>query len=137
LPRRERKANASLLTFTALEGPHPAYFRLIKLWKVADWLQVSSLKNAIVDCMCRIADATNSVPTPDDTRAIWGDDAGDTSQLGKLVLDLFVWKKTGHLIDTHPDSWDERFLRSLVGKLKERDRERERGVDCVFDGMDG
>lgn len=40
------------------------------------------------------------------------------------MLDLFVWKKTGHLIDTHPDSWDERFLRLLVGKLKERDWER-------------
>lgn len=29
-----------------------------------------------------------------------------------------MWKKTGHLIDTHPDSWDERFLRCLVGRLK-------------------
>jgi len=119
---------------TALEGPHPAYFRLIKLWKVADWLQVSSLKNAIVDCMCRIADATNSVPTPDDTRAIWGDQAGDTSQLGRLVLDLFVGKKTGHLIDTHPDSWDERFLRLLVGKLKGRERERGVGAPWVEGG---
>lgn len=47
------------------------------------------------------------------------------------MLDLFVWKKTGHLIDTHPDSWDERFLRLLVGRLKERDRERGMGAPWV------
>lgn len=93
---------------------------------------MSSLKNAIIDNICQIADATNSVPTPDDTCAIWSDDtAGDMSQMERLVLDLFVWKKTGHLINTHPDSWDERFLRSLVGKLKERDWEMGMGAPWV------
>lgn len=105
----------------ALAGPHPAYFRLIKLWKVADQIQVPSLKNSIIDTLVRIADATNSVPTPDDTHALFGDNVGeDMAKLAQLTLDLFVWKKTGHLISTHPDSWHEGFLRGLVVRLKER-----------------
>jgi len=110
----------------ALDGPHPAYFRLIKLWKVADMLQVTACKNAIIDTLASIADVTNSVPTPDDTHAVYSDDVGaDMGKLGALTLDLFVWKKTGHLISTHPDSWHERFLRSLVVKLKEREEGRD------------
>ncbi|KAL6714536.1 hypothetical protein ACLMJK_007961 [Lecanora helva] len=109
------------LEHESLEGPHPAYFRLIKLWKVADVLQVPSCKNAIIDTLASIADATNSVPTPDDTHAIFDDDVGeDMAALGSLTLDLFVWKKTGHLISTHPDSWHERFLRRLVVQLKDK-----------------
>lgn len=91
---------------------------------MADWLQVSACKNDIIDEIARIADATNSVPTPDDTRAMFDEDVeGDMAKLEQLTLDLFVWKKTGHLITTHPDSWDERFLRMLVCRLKEKDRE--------------
>lgn len=84
-------------------------------------LQVTACKNAIIDTLASIADATNSVPTPDDTHALFGNEVGeDMAKLGALTLDLFVWKKTGHLISTHPDSWHERFLRSLVVKLKEK-----------------
>ena len=59
---------------------------------MADWLQVQGLKNAIVDEMSRRADVTNSVPTPDDTRNIFGE--GVEEEIGKLrelMLDLFVW----------------------------------------------
>ena len=31
------------LTHENLDGPHPAYFRLVRLWKVGDWLQVSEI----------------------------------------------------------------------------------------------
>ena len=80
------------LTHESLDGPHPAYFRLIRLWKVADWLQVQGLKNAIVDEMARRADATNSVPTPDDTRNVFGEGVGEEmGVLRELVSDLFVW----------------------------------------------
>jgi len=33
------------------------------------------------------------------------------------------WKKIDALIESHPDSWDESFLRHLVGKLKRREGE--------------
>ncbi len=59
---------------------------------MADWLQVQGLKNAIVDEMARKADATNSVPTPDDTRNVFGE--GVEEEIGKLrelMLDLFLW----------------------------------------------
>ena len=86
-----------------------------------DWLQASACKNAIIDEIVKIADATNSVPTPDDTRATFDENVeGDMAQLERLTLDLFVWKKTGHLISTHPDSWDERFLRMLICRLKKK-----------------
>lgn len=31
------------LTHESLDGPHPAYFRLVRLWKLGDWLQVCTL----------------------------------------------------------------------------------------------
>ena len=36
------------------------------------------------------ADETNSVPTPDDTRSLWGVEE-DMGGLKELVVDLFVW----------------------------------------------
>ena len=53
---------------------------------------MQGLKNAIVDEMARRADATNSVPTPDDTRNIFGEGVGEEiGKLRELMLDLFVW----------------------------------------------
>ncbi|KAL8666886.1 MAG: hypothetical protein Q9202_001126 [Teloschistes flavicans] len=129
---------------------HPAYFRLIRLWVLADELQVEGARNAVVDFMAKVADRSNSVPTPDDTRMVFGscdnavmneegesggDAAGGKVGMGmgmgmmvregaglrKLVVDLFAWKKTDHLVEGHDDSWDENFLRLLVGKLKRMD----------------
>ena len=53
---------------------------------------MQGLKNAIVDEMARRADATNSVPTPDDTRNVLGVGGGEEiGKLRELMLDLFVW----------------------------------------------
>ena len=42
--------------------------------------------------MAKRADATNSVPTPDDTRSVFGEEVGEgVERLGELILDLFVW----------------------------------------------
>ncbi|KAL8723489.1 MAG: hypothetical protein Q9225_000222 [Loekoesia sp. 1 TL-2023] len=88
------------------ECQHPAYFRLIRLWLLADELQVEGCKNAIVDMMARVADKSNSVPTPDDTRTVFGEDGvREGSGLRGLVVDLFAWKKTDHLVEGHEDSW--------------------------------
>lgn len=78
---------------------------------------MSALRDCIVDDVAVLADRTNSVPTPDDTRALWGE-GREGCGLRRLVLDLFVWKRTENLVETHEDSWDEGFLRELVGKLK-------------------
>lgn len=90
-----------------LDCDHPAYFRLIRLWLLADELQVvAGCKNGIVDMMARVADRTNSVPTPDDTRTVFGEDGvREGSGLRKLVVDLFAWKKTDQLVEAHEDSW--------------------------------
>ncbi|KAL8930755.1 MAG: hypothetical protein Q9208_000296 [Pyrenodesmia sp. 3 TL-2023] len=91
-----------------LDCDHPAYFRLIRLWLLADELQVEGAKNGIVDMMARVADRTNSVPTPDDTRTVFGGEGGgvrEGSGLRKLVVDLFAWKKTDQLVEAHEDSW--------------------------------
>ncbi|KAI4128991.1 MAG: hypothetical protein LQ338_002458 [Usnochroma carphineum] len=107
---------------------HPAYFRLIRLWMLADELQVvEGCKNAIVDAMARVADRTNSVPTPDDTRTVFGEGGVREGEgLRRLVVDLFAWKKTDQLVEAHEDSWDEHFMRLLVCKLKRMDV-REKG----------
>ncbi|KAL8736777.1 MAG: hypothetical protein Q9166_000143 [cf. Caloplaca sp. 2 TL-2023] len=107
------------LTHEEVAGPHPAYFRLLRLWILADELQVDGCKNAIVDFMAKTADESNSVPTPDDTRTIFGENGvREGSGLRALVVDLFAWKKTDHLVEGHEDSWDETFLRLLVARLK-------------------
>lgn len=59
-----------------LTGPHPAYFKLIRLYGLADQLQVTALKNRIIEEMSSVADRTNSCPTPDDTRVVWDDESG-------------------------------------------------------------
>ena len=59
-----------------LSGPHPAYFKLIRLYGLADQLQITALKNKIVDELAMVADRTNSCPTPDDTRTVWNDESG-------------------------------------------------------------
>ncbi|KAL8970752.1 MAG: hypothetical protein Q9197_003651 [Variospora fuerteventurae] len=102
---------------------HPAYFRLIRLWLLADALQVEGCKNGVVDAMARVADRSNSVPTPDDTRTVFGPDEGvrEGAGLRALVVDLFAWKKTDQLVEGHEDSWDEVFMRLLVCKLKRMD----------------
>ncbi|KAI4145340.1 MAG: hypothetical protein L6R39_003838 [Caloplaca ligustica] len=105
-----------------LDCEHPAYFRLIRLWLLADELQVEGCKNGIVDMMAKVADRTNSVPTPDDTRTVFGEEGvREEEGLRRLVVDLFAWKKTDQLVEAHEDSWDEHFMRLLVCRLKRMD----------------
>ena len=92
------------LNHEELVGDRPAYFRLLRLYILADAMGVTKLKNDIVDAITVIADSSNSVLTAEDTRTVYGE-LSDMSLLRKLVLDLFLWKKTEHLIETHPDSW--------------------------------
>lgn len=94
------------LTHEEVTAPHPAYFRLIRLWILADELQVEGCKNAIIDFMAKTADESNSVPTPDDTVTIFGENGvREGCGLRALVVDLFAWKKTDHLVEGHDDSW--------------------------------
>lgn len=39
----------------------------------------------------------------------------------KLVVDLFAWKRTDNLLDTHEDEWHPRFMRDLVVRMKRED----------------
>lgn len=81
-----------------------AYFRLIKLYALADRLEVEALRNAIVDEMARLSEKYNSVPTPSDTRFI-DEEVREDCPLRCLMVDLFVWKKTDNLVKKHEDSW--------------------------------
>jgi heterogeneous nuclear rnp K-like protein 2 len=107
------------LNHEELVGGHPAFFRLLRLYILADTIGVTRLKNDIVDAIAALADSSNSVPTAEDTRTIYSE-ISETSLLRKLVLDLFLWKRTEGLIETHLDSWYIEFLpyfggSSLVG----------------------
>ena len=106
-----------------------------------------------MDKIAEVADETNSVPTPDDTQTI-DKELPQGSRIKRLVVDLFVWKKTDVVLETHPDSWEEGFLRELVVRLKrmnggsgsgggkEEAPWRERGRRCEryhehYDGEEG
>lgn len=95
----------------------PKYFLLIDLYALSDRLLTTQLSNHILSTIARLSETTNSVPTPSDTFILY-DHIRDTSPLRTLVLDLFAYKKTDKLLETHKDDWHPRFLRELVVKLK-------------------
>lgn len=95
----------------------PAYYTLLNLWILADRLCFEGLRNYIVDLMADLADSTNSVLTPSDTRILY-EHIREDAKIRELVLDLFAFKKTDKLLDTHQDRWHAGFLRDLVVRLK-------------------
>lgn len=95
----------------------PKYFLLLDLYSLSDKLLTSSLSNNILDTMSRLSESTNSVPTPSDTWILY-DTIRDSAPMRRLVLDLFAYKKTDKLLESHKDEWHPRFLRELVVKLK-------------------
>lgn len=95
----------------------PKYFLLLDLYALSDKLLTTSLSNHIIDTLARLSESTNSVPTPSDTWILY-DSIRETSPMRKLILDLFAYKKTDKLLESHRDEWHPRFLRELVVKLK-------------------
>ncbi|KAI7365805.1 RNA methylase family protein [Hortaea werneckii] len=95
----------------------PKYFLLIDLYALSDRLLTVPLSNLILSTIARLSEATNSVPTPSDTWLLY-DNIRDNSSLRTLILDLFAYKKTDKLLETHKDEWHPKFLRELVVKLK-------------------
>lgn len=106
----------------AAEPTKPAYFWLLHLYCLVDKLGVESCKNAIVEKVARLAEETNSVPTPTDTWIVFETFGGQEGNcLRRLVVDLFAWKRTDNLLDQHEDEWHPRFMRDLVVKMKRED----------------
>ncbi|KAI5272257.1 hypothetical protein E4T47_04382 [Aureobasidium subglaciale] len=95
----------------------PKYFLLLDLYALSDKLMTTTLCNHIVDTIARLSESTNSVPTPSDTWILY-DTIRDNAPMRKLILDLFAYKKTDKLLESHKDEWHPRFLRELVVKLK-------------------
>ncbi|KAH7138232.1 hypothetical protein B0J11DRAFT_421763 [Dendryphion nanum] len=95
----------------------PAYYTLLHLYILADRLCFEGLRNRIVDVISDLADSTNSVLTPSDTRILY-EQIGDHTTIRKLILDLFAFKKTDKLLDEHADRWHAGFLRDLCVRLK-------------------
>lgn len=95
----------------------PKYFLLLDLYSLSDRLLTTPLSNHILSTIARLSESTNSVPTPSDTWILY-DTIRDTTPLRTLILDLFAYKKTDKLLETHKDDWHPRFLRDLVVKLK-------------------
>lgn len=95
----------------------PAYYTLLHLYIDADRLAFEGLRNHVVDMMADLADSTNSVLTPSDTRLLY-EHIAEGAKIRQLVLDLFAFKKTDKLIEGHADRWHAGFLRDLCVRLK-------------------
>ncbi|KAL6707370.1 hypothetical protein ACN47E_004149 [Coniothyrium glycines] len=95
----------------------PAYYTLLHVYALADRLGLEAARNAVVDVMSELADRTNSVLTPSDTRILY-EQIRDSAPLRDLVLDLFAFKKTDRLLEGHNDWWHAGFLRDLTVHLK-------------------
>ncbi|OAK99848.1 hypothetical protein IQ06DRAFT_193214, partial [Phaeosphaeriaceae sp. SRC1lsM3a] len=80
----------------------PAYYTLLHVYTLADRLCFEGLRNAVVDLISDLADRTNSVLTPSDTRILYIS-LRDSAPLRTLILDLFAFKKTDRLLDSHAD----------------------------------
>ncbi|KAI9721379.1 MAG: hypothetical protein M1828_005128 [Chrysothrix sp. TS-e1954] len=110
----------------AVEPIKPAYFWLLHLYCLVDKLGVEACKNAIIEKVVGLAEATNSVPTPTDTWIVWetfGNLKGNPMR--RLITDLFAWKRTDNLVDQHEDDWHPRFMRDLCVRLRREDTKRE------------
>lgn len=95
----------------------PAYYTLLHLYALADRLCFEGLRNAVIDLIADLADQTNSVLTPSDTRILYSE-IRDSAPLRNLILDLFAFKKTDRLLESHADTWHAGFLRDLTVLLK-------------------
>ena len=95
----------------------PKYFLLLDLYALSDRLLTTPLSNHVLSTIARLSETTNSVPTPSDTWILY-DSIRDNVPLRTLILDLFAYKKTDRLLETHRDEWHPRFLRELCVKLK-------------------
>ncbi|WPG98125.1 Hypothetical protein R9X50_00091100 [Acrodontium crateriforme] len=95
----------------------PKYFLLIDLWAFSDRMLTTPLSNHILSTIARLSESTNSVPTPSDTCILF-DTIREEAPIRTLILDLFAYKKTDKLLETHKDEWHPKFLRELVVKLK-------------------
>ncbi|KAF2685534.1 hypothetical protein K458DRAFT_441968 [Lentithecium fluviatile CBS 122367] len=80
----------------------PAYYTLLHLYTLADRFCFESLRNYIVDLISDLADSTNSVLTPSDTRILY-EQISESAKICELMLDLFA----------HTDRWHAGFLRDL------------------------
>ncbi|KAJ4412844.1 hypothetical protein N0V91_000606 [Didymella pomorum] len=90
----------------------PAYYTLLHVYALADRLCIEGLRNSVIDLIADLADQTNSVLTPSDTRILY-EGIRDSAPLRELVLDLFAFKKTDRLVEGHVDAWHAHFLRDL------------------------
>nr|POE48680.1 hypothetical protein CFP56_38777 [Quercus suber] len=95
----------------------PKFFLLLDLWALADRLLADALCDLLLSTIARLAETTNSVPTPADTWLLY-DELPEHAGLRDLIVDLFAHKKTGRLLEAHEDAWHPRFLFDLVVKLK-------------------
>ncbi|KAF2813754.1 uncharacterized protein BDZ99DRAFT_567498 [Mytilinidion resinicola] len=95
----------------------PAYYTLLNLYALADRLALEALRNQTIDQISDLAEQTNSVLTPSDTRILY-EEIRDNAPLRALVIDLFAFKKTDKLLAEHPDDWHPLFLRDLAVYLK-------------------
>jgi len=100
----------------------PKYFLLLDLYALSDRLLTSDLSNTILDTIARLSEATNSVPTPSDTYILY-DSIRATAPIRTLILDLFTYKKTDKLLETHNDEWHPRFMREGWVRSKRPGRE--------------
>lgn len=95
----------------------PAYYTLLHVYALADRLGLEAARNTVIDVISELADRTNSVLTPSDTRILY-DQIRESAPLRTLVLDLFAFKKTDRLLEGHGDWWHAAFLRDLTVQLK-------------------
>ena len=93
------------LAHEELEAENPAFFWLVRLWKLAGYLGCEALRNDILGEVGRCADKWNAVFSPNDTRELWNDEGEGLKGLKKMCVDLFVYKKTDSLMIGHEDSW--------------------------------
>ncbi|EME39765.1 hypothetical protein DOTSEDRAFT_107663, partial [Dothistroma septosporum NZE10] len=82
----------------------PKYFLLLDLYALSDRMLTTPLSNHVLSTIARLSEQTNSVPTPSDTWILY-DSIRESAPLRQLVLDLFAYKKTDKLLETHKDEW--------------------------------
>ncbi|KZF24370.1 hypothetical protein L228DRAFT_245293 [Xylona heveae TC161] len=115
-----------------VDADRPAFFLLLRLYALADRLLASSLQSQLIRRLEKRAAATNTAPTPADTKLLY-ESTHPQSEMRRAVVALFARMKTETLLSTQKGSWHPEFLRDLVvvlkkdgGKSKKKDKEKDK-----------
>ena len=92
------------LAHPALKSSPPAFFHLIRLYNLGNFLSCEELRNDCLDMVGTVAEKMNAAPSANDTQICWEMEE-ESKSLKALVLDLFCYMNISKLMIEENAEW--------------------------------